>query len=123
MTRAASDTHRGRAIWAGLLASWLACVAVIFWLHFLELPDTGSRRLLEQASCLALGPLVCDWDTTPLWTTKGWWAAWAADFLVGVLSVALLVAFAMRPTRLTACLTAVGTLWWVCCGMLTLASL
>ncbi|MHC4932560.1 MAG: hypothetical protein ACYTGV_10270 [Planctomycetota bacterium] len=116
MTRAESNLRSGRTIWAAALAAWLVCAAALSWLHLLDLPD-GLQRLREQTSAFAFGPLLLDWDTTPLRSLDGWQAGWAANFGVGVLSVALLAAYAVRPGRLTACLSAVGLLWWIGCGI------
>jgi len=122
MNRAESKPRRGRAIWAATLASWLLCAATLSWLHLLDLPD-APQRMRELTSSLAFGPLLLEWDTTPLWSLDGWRAQWAANFLVGLLSVALLAAYAVRPAKWTACLSTVGVLWWLGCGMLALSGL
>jgi len=101
-----------RRVWGRVAASWLALVAALAWLSYVAEPQGTAGRVVQAISTCALAPLVFDWCTLLPWLAGGWRAEWLANFTMAILSLTLLLAYAIRPSRVTAALSIGGVAWW-----------
>jgi hypothetical protein len=113
------ERDRARRVFRRLAAGWLMAVAVLAWLAYAEIGGTTGRAVRVASTCV-LAPLFFDWGAIlPL---PDWRAEWLANFVISLLSILLLSAYAIRPSRATAGLSIAGAVSWCWLAGLSLAS-